>query len=513
MCDCGCEHDDHKHDADELSGSEDEDDVMPKELEVNEEVDITADGGVKKKLLAKGDGWAKPPKGSEVHVHYVGTLLDGTVFDSSRERGEPFVFKLGQGQVIKGWDLGVATMKKGEKALLTCKPEYAYGSQATGKIPANATLQFEVELLSWVEETDVSLKRDGSVMKKITKEGENYDTPSDGSSVTVDYTISVGDKVVEEHKDAQFVVGDEMVLQGVDEMVQSMKKHEEARAVIKAAAAYGAQGCADKGVAAEQDVVCTAVLKDFVKPKASYELKAEELIPAAEAARQEGNKFYTAKRVTLAEKRYKRALGYLEADYSMNAEQKEQAKKQRVPCHLNIAACEMYLKNYRAAVEACDKALAIESHNVKALLRKGKALYQMREWEDAKALLETLAEDEPDNAEVKKELAVVRKAMHDDEVRQRGHYKNMFARLHALEEEDAKAKKAAEEEEEEEEEEKRKQQEQAADKKDEAATTQDKKQEPEEEAKEESKSETADEPAKKRVEETPAGVSEEQQSK
>jgi len=181
---------------DECCSSDDEM-TDQKELEVNEEMDITPDGGVKKKLLVKGEGWTKPPKGSEVHVHYVGTLLDGTKFDSSRDRGEPFVFKLGEGQVIKGWDLGVATMHKGEKSILTCKPEYAYGSNATGNIPANSTLQFEVELLEWIEETDVSSKKDGSVLKKITKEGEGYDTPSEGSTVTVDYCLKDGDNVIE----------------------------------------------------------------------------------------------------------------------------------------------------------------------------------------------------------------------------------------------------------------------------------------------------------------------------
>jgi len=280
MCDCGCEHH-HHHDDD----SSDEEMMDDKELEVNEELDITADGGVKKKLLVKGEGWEKPPKGSEVHVHYVGTLLDGTKFDSSRDRGEPFVFKLGQGQVIRGWDLGVATMRKGEKSILTCKPEYAYGSQAQGKIPANSTLQFEVELLSWVEETDVSSKKDGSVMKKVVKAGEGYDTPAEGTTVTVDYCLKDGDTVIEDKKDAKFIIGDEMVPLGVDEMVASMKKNEEARAILK--------GCPEKGIAADHKVICTATLKEFVKAKASYELKADELIPAAEACRQEGNKFYT----------------------------------------------------------------------------------------------------------------------------------------------------------------------------------------------------------------------------
>jgi len=433
MCDCGCEH--HHHHDDECSS--DEDMMTDKELEVNEEMDVTADGGVKKKLLVKGEGWEKPPKGSEVHVHYVGTLLDGTKFDSSRDRGEPFVFKLGQGQVIKGWDLGVATMRKGEKSILTCKPEYAYGNQATGNIPANSTLQFEVELLSWVEETDVSSKKDGSVMKKVVKAGEGYDTPAEGTTVTVDYCLKDGETVVEEKKDAQFIIGDEMVPLGIDEMVASMKKGEEARAILK--------GCPEKGIAADHKLICTATLKEFVKAKASYELKADELIPAAEACRQEGNKFYTQKRVTIAEKRYKRALGFLDAEYSMNAEQKAAAKKAKIPCHLNIAACEMYLKNYRAAVDACNKALEIDSVNAKARLRKAKALFNMHEWEDAKALLEILVDDEPENAEAKKELASVKKAMHDDEVKQRGHYKNMFSRMRQMEEEEAKAKKAAEE--------------------------------------------------------------------
>jgi len=83
-----------------------------------------------------------------VSIHYVGTLTDGSKFDSSRDRHDPFVTQIGVGKVIKGWDEGVPQLSLGEKAILTCEPDYAYGARGFPPvIPPNATLKFEVELL------------------------------------------------------------------------------------------------------------------------------------------------------------------------------------------------------------------------------------------------------------------------------------------------------------------------------------------------------------------------------
>ena len=108
--------------------------------------EIIKDSGLRMIEHEKGSG-EKPKSGQNISAHYKGYLEDGTVFDSSYDRNQPFQFPVGQGRVIKGWDEAFLDMEVGSKRTLIIPPELGYGERNMGKIPPNSILIFDVELL------------------------------------------------------------------------------------------------------------------------------------------------------------------------------------------------------------------------------------------------------------------------------------------------------------------------------------------------------------------------------
>tara|TARA_B110000467_G_C18332374_1_gene494332 strand:+ start:2192 stop:2971 length:780 start_codon:yes stop_codon:yes gene_type:complete len=217
----------------------------------------TTESGLSYEITEQGPG-EQPQVGDKVKVHYTGMLTDSakTKFDSSLDRGKPFSFVLGKGQVIKGWDEGIALLHVGDKAILNIPADLAYGERGAGTvIPPNADLIFEVELLGFkTPETVVPFDVTGKdtittvsgLHYVIVKEGEGL-VPNSSQEVAVHYTgyLTDGtmfDSSVERGDPIEFFVGKGQVIKGWDEGIMLLNKGAKARFIIPSDLAYGERG-------------------------------------------------------------------------------------------------------------------------------------------------------------------------------------------------------------------------------------------------------------------------------
>lgn len=397
------------------------------------EIDISPkqDKGVLKEILNEGQGTETPPNGCKVKVHYTGTLLDGTQFDSSRDRGQPFEFDLGKGSVIKAWDIGVATMKKGERAMLTCAAEYAYGeSGSPPTIPPGATLKFDVEVISWIGE-DLSPGKDGSIERVIITPGEGYTTPNEGALVDIHLIGKHNDRVFDE-RDATFNIGegaDVDIIEGVEKSLESFKKNETSRLIIKAKHAYGKTGCEKHGIPGDATVEFTVTLKSFEKAKESWSMDSQEKIDQSLLYKEKGTNYFKAGKLELAVKMYKKILSCLEFDKTFEGELAAERNPLVLSANLNLALVYLKQNNAFEAKNAATEAINQDNTNEKAYFRRGQAYLLLREAELAAEDFAACLKIEPNNKAAQAQLALCKKTLQEQLQKEKKIYGNMFAKF------------------------------------------------------------------------------------
>lgn len=431
--------------------------------------DVTPEqnGGVIKTVLREGSG-DSPMTGDTVSVHYVGTLPDsGEQFDSSRDRGDKFEFKLGVGQVIKGWDLGVASMKRGELCELLCLSDYAYGdSGSPPKIPPKATLKFEVELFDFFGE-DVSEDKDKSVLKRTHTSGAGYATPNDGATLNckIECFTVPGNESVGKFASNTMLHGEESAYglpKCVEKVIDDMKSGEKCEITVTPKHGFKEANAAFPNAPLNESVKFVIDLKSFEKCKESWEMSSEEKIEQSTVKRNSATKYLKEGKYELAIKLFEKIINILEdevkrpngaaGDYSDSDSEKDQdgAKeaeerpddedKETDPrvveimeaSNLNLSLCYLKTKSYVKAIEHCDNVLdatgeaAKQDKKEKALFRKGECHFLLHEYETAKSIFAEVMEKYPNNSAAKKRHYECDKMAKEELRSEKERYQKMF---------------------------------------------------------------------------------------
>ncbi|KAM8891837.1 peptidyl-prolyl cis-trans isomerase FKBP4 isoform 2-T2 [Spinachia spinachia] len=369
--------------------------------------------------------------GDKVFVHYVGTLLDGSPFDSSRERGEKFSFELGKGQVIKAWDIGVGSMKVGELCQLICKPEYAYGSAGSPpKIPPNATLVFEVELYEFRGE-DITEEEDGGIVRRMITKGQGYSKPNEGASVDVTVVGSCEGRVFDERV-LKFELGDGEGLGfpvGVEKAIMAMEQEEEALFHIKPKYGFGNEGSVKHNIPGGATLQYKIKLAAFEKAKESWEMNTVEKLEQSRIVKDKGTQYFKEGKYKRASVQYKRIVSWLEHESGLSEDDERKSTALQLAAHLNLAMCFLKLQEPNQVLENCDKALGLQPSNEKALFRRGEALFGMKEFDKARDDFQQVVELYPANKAAKSQVILCQKRIKEQHEKDKRIYANMFQKF------------------------------------------------------------------------------------
>lgn len=417
---------------------------VPKDIKPGPKaIDITPakDGGIMKELKVEGKGAETdvPWKGDKVYVHYTGTLTNGKKFDSSKDRNEKFSFNIGKGEVIKGWDIGVASMKVGEEAVFHIKSDYGYGASGSPPtIPPGATLIFEVKLYDFYGE-DLTMEQDKGIMKRIQTEGKGFEKPNDGSKVEIEIK-GVCDGAVFDERSLEFEIGDGAsvnIPEGLESAIQKMKKGEVSQVILKSDHGFGKDGNTDLKVPGDYSLCYEITLSNFEKAKEAHQLNPMEKVQHAKIFKEKGTIFFKNSKFQQAAAKYQKIVDFLSSDeeddksFGVDEEDRKELLKAG---RLNLAMCYIKLGRWMEARDTCTKVIEANGDIAKAWFRRGEAHFSLKDFVNAKVDFEYTLKLEPDNKAAKNKLVLCQQAVKAEKEREKKMFGNIFERMNRMEE-------------------------------------------------------------------------------
>lgn len=425
-------------------------------------IDVCGNQKVMKLILKESSTPTVIPKGVKCKLHYTGTLLDGTKFDSSVDRNQPFETEIGIGRVIKGWDEVVPSMKIGEKASVLIQADYAYGEHGSPPtIPGNSPLIFEIELLDVYGE-DISVEKNKGLTKLLVSRGrasklptkdqddmekdaegpiqelEEYDDmddpnddtkPDDGTNVVIDITKFnlKTNEILYFGEDLNICVGEEQLNEnlniGVRYCIKSMRMGEKSKFTCVAGTKYNSE---------KDNIEYTISLKNVTVQTPIWELSPQQIVDRFEQHKARGGELYKQGHDQVALNKYNMIHQNME-NYTGDDEAEEEKElynswqKLKIAALSNAALINLKMNNSHEALRNCNEVLEMDGDNEKALFRQGQAFLKQMEIELAIRSFNMCLKINGNNKAAKNELVKCKKAKKDAEAKEKQLYAKMFA--------------------------------------------------------------------------------------
>jgi len=424
---------------------------------IEEWKDVTEDqdGGILKKILVEGEG-DLPKKGDNVKVHYVGTLTDsGEKFDSSRDRGDKFDFDLGAGRVIKGWDVGVATMKVGEKCILRIQSKYGYGENGSPpKIPGGASLDFEVELFDASEKWQSVYEGEGlEFISLVDAQKNSWATPKEEGKITFDLEVfsdsKMKNKVYSEDSISLEVMDFKTYEKYPTFLHQSSQNCKENCKIVVKCERNNTPPKHWNVPENDHDFYFTILMQSIENPKDVWQMNSTEKLEAAQNRKGKGNTLFKEKHYEQALKAYEKALESLKDlkkgdDDIANTEEKKkdeneeknqadsvedvEVQKLEITCHSNMAMTNLKLQKWDETISCADKCIELDAKHLKSLARRGQAYMELGNVEAAISDFTLAVEIDPKNSFNKLLLSKCEKKLKKEKKKEKAAARRMFGK-------------------------------------------------------------------------------------